>query len=160
MRYIMKQKLFAIGNDFTIKDENEQDRYFVDGKVFTIGKKFSFQDMQKKELARIEQKLLSWKRTFNIFRGSEIAATVSRDLFSFFKPSFTITTPGTDTLTVGGSFTQREFEFRRNGNTVATVSKQFFTWSDTYGVDVADGEDDVLILSAVVVIDMICHEKK
>jgi len=37
---------------------------------------------------------------------------------------------------------------------VATVSKQWFTFTDTYGVDVAAGEDDVLILASSVVIDM------
>ena len=27
----------------------------------------------------------------------------------------------------------------------------------SYGVDIADGEDDVLILASTVVIDMVCH---
>ena len=40
---------------------------------------------------------------------------------------------------------------------VATVSKQWFTWTDTYGVEIADGEDDILILASTVVIDMVCH---
>ena len=43
---------------------------------------------------------------------------------------------------------------------VAEVSKRWFSWNDTYGVDVADGEDDVLILASSVVIDMICHGDK
>src|SRR6056297_2613648 len=28
MRYVMRQKLLSFGDDFTIKDENNQDRYF------------------------------------------------------------------------------------------------------------------------------------
>jgi len=40
---------------------------------------------------------------------------------------------------------------------VATVSKQWFSWTDTYGVEVADGEDAVLLLASTVVIDMVCH---
>jgi uncharacterized protein YxjI len=39
----------------------------------------------------------------------------------------------------------------------ATVSKQWFAWSDTYGVDIAEGEDDILILVSTVVVDMACH---
>jgi uncharacterized protein YxjI len=30
----------------------------------------------------------------------------------------------------------------------------------SYGVEIAEGEDDVLILAAAVVIDMICHDDK
>ena len=46
----------------------------------------------------------------------------------------------------------------RDGRTVATVSKQWFTFRDTYGVEIEDGEDAVLILASAVVVDMACHE--
>ena len=42
---------------------------------------------------------------------------------------------------------------------VASVSKRFFSWTDTYGVDVAPGEDDVLILACTVVVDMATRKK-
>ena len=63
MRYMMKQKLFCWGDDFTIKDEAGTDRFFVDGKAFSLGKQLSFQDMQGQELAFIRQKLLAWGPT-------------------------------------------------------------------------------------------------
>jgi uncharacterized protein YxjI len=40
---------------------------------------------------------------------------------------------------------------------VAVCSKRWFRFSDTYGIDVEAGEDDVLILASSVVIDMVCH---
>ena len=40
---------------------------------------------------------------------------------------------------------------------VATVSKRWFSFTDTYGIEVADGEDPVLILASAVVVDMVCH---
>ena len=64
MRYVMKQKLFAFGDDFTIKDENGRDAFFVDGKAFSLGDQLSFQDMQGKELAYIKQKLFAWGKTY------------------------------------------------------------------------------------------------
>ena len=64
MRYVMKQKLFSLGDDFYIKDESGGDVFFVDGKVFTLGKKLSFQDLEGNELAFIKQKLLSWGPTY------------------------------------------------------------------------------------------------
>jgi uncharacterized protein YxjI len=59
----MKQKIFAWGDDFTIKDEQGREAYFVDGKVFSWGDKLSFQDMAGNELAFIKQKLLSLQST-------------------------------------------------------------------------------------------------
>jgi uncharacterized protein YxjI len=40
------------------------------------------------------------------------------------------------------------------------VSRRWFSWANTYGVDIAEGEDDILILASRVVIDMACHEHK
>jgi uncharacterized protein YxjI len=160
MRYVMKQKMFGIGGDFIIKDENQQDRYLVDGKVFTIGKKFIFKDMQGDELGRIQQKLFALRKTFHIYRSKELIATVSKNLFSLFKTKFRIDVPGPEDIDVTGNFFAHEYAFTRNGQQIATVSKQFFSWTDTYGIDIGEGEDDILILSAAVIIDTCCHEAK
>jgi uncharacterized protein YxjI len=69
MRYVMKQKLFRWGDDFTIKTQVVRDVFFVYGKGFSIGAKLSFQDMQGKELAFIRQKLLAWGPTHEIHRA-------------------------------------------------------------------------------------------
>lgn len=157
MRYVMKQKLFSWGDDFTIKNEAGDDVYFVDGKAFSFGDKLSFQDMKGHELAFIKQKVLSWGPTYEIERGGEVVAVVKKKLFAPLHHRFTVDVPGPDDLEANGSFTDHEYTFRRGERTVATVSKQWFSWADTYGVDIADGEDDILILTSTVVIDMACH---
>ncbi len=54
-----------------------------------------------------------------------------------------------------------EYAFEDSGGrTVATVSKRWFSWTDSYGVEIADGADEVLILAATVVIDLRCHGDK
>jgi uncharacterized protein YxjI len=157
MRYLMKQKLFCFGDDFTIKDEAGNDVFFVDGKVFSLGDKLSFQDLNGNELAFIQQKLLSWGPTYEIYRDGELAAVVKKELFTFFNCRFTVDVPGPDDYEAQGNFTDMEYTFTRGGGQVAEVSKRWFAFSDTYGVDIADGEDDVLILASTVVIDMVCH---
>ena len=153
----MKQKLFSWGDDFYIKDEYERDLFFVDGKTFSIGDKLSFQDLAGNELAFIKQKLLSWGPTYEIYRQGRLAAIVKQELFTFFHYKFTVDVPGPDDLEVEGDFTGFEYNFTRGGRTVANVSKKWFSWSDTYGVDIAQGEDVILILASTVVIDMACH---
>lgn len=157
MRYLLRQKLFSWGDDFTIKDENERDAFFVDGKMFSFGDQLSFQDMQGNELAYIKEKVFAWGKTFEIYRSGRLAAVVKKELFTFFKCRFTVDVPGPDDLEATGDFLDHEYEFRRGDRTVASVSKQWFTLRDTYGIDVADNEDAVLVLASAVVVDMACH---
>lgn len=157
MRYAMKQKLLSWGDDFVIKNEDGQDIFYVDGKAFSLGNQLSFQDMQGNELAFIRQRLLAWGPTYEISSGGELRAVVTKSLFTLFQCHFTVDVPGPDDLEARGSFTDHEYEFARGNRIVAAVSKQWFAWTDTYGVDVAEGEDDILILAATVVIDMACH---
>jgi uncharacterized protein YxjI len=157
MRYVMKQKLFCWGDDFVIKNDAGDDVFFVDGKAFSLGAKLSFQDMQGHELAFIRQKLLSWGPTYEITREGTVAAVVKKHLFTLFRCRFTVDVPGPDDLEAQGSFLDLEYRFERGGQVVAEVSKRWFSWADTYGVDIGGGEDDVLILASTVVIDMVCH---
>jgi uncharacterized protein YxjI len=157
MRYVMKQKLFCWGDDFRIQNAEGQDVFFVDGRAFSIGDKLSFQDMSGNELAFIRQKLLAWGPTYEIYRAGELAAVVKKEVFTLFRCRFTVDVPGPDDLEAQGSFMDMEYTFERRGQVAAEVSKRWFAWSDTYGVDVAEGEDDVLILASTVVIDMVCH---
>jgi uncharacterized protein YxjI len=157
MRYMMKQKLFSWGDDFTIRNEAGEDVFFVDGKAFSFGDKLSFQDMQKNELAFIRQKLLAWGPTYEITRDGALAAVVKKHLFTLFRCKFTVDVPGPDDLEAEGSFLDMEYTFTRSGQSVAEVSKRWFSFTDTYGVDIQEGEDDVLILASTVVIDMACH---
>jgi uncharacterized protein YxjI len=158
MRYVMKQKLWAWGDDFTIKDENGQDRFYVDGKAFSLGDQLSFQDMQHNELAYIKQKLLSWGPTYEIWHHGQLFAVVKEHLWSFMKYRFTVDVnadgPSPDDIEIAGNFSSHEYAFTRGGRQVAQVSMKWFSWADTYGVDVSPGTDDVLILACTVVVDM------
>jgi uncharacterized protein YxjI len=158
MRYQLKEKFLSIGNDFRIKSESGDDVFYVDGKAFSIGDKLSFQDMQGHELAFIREKLLSWGKTYEIYRGGTLAAVVKKHMFTLFRCKFSVDVPGPDDLEASGDFLDHEYAFTRGGREVASVSKRWFSWTDTYGVDIATGEDDVLLLASAVVIDQICHE--
>ncbi len=158
MRYLMRQKFWSWGDDFIIKDEHGRDVFYVDGKAFSWGDKLSFQDMQKQELAYIRQKLLSWGPTYEIDVHGRQTAVVKKHLFTFLRCRFTIDVPGPDDLEATGSILDHEYRFERHGQAVAEVSKRWFSFRDTYGIDIADGEDAVLILATAVVIDLVCHD--
>ncbi len=160
MRYVLKQKWLSWGEDFRIQNDAGEEVFFVDGKPFSIGDKLSFQDMTGRELAFIRQKVLAWGPTYEIHRASELAAVVKKHLFTLFRCKFSVDVPGPDDLEAQGSFLDYEYTFTRAAREVAWVSKRWFSWTDTYGVEIAEGEDTVLILASTVVIDLVCHEKR
>ncbi|MBE2249889.1 MAG: LURP-one-related family protein [Myxococcus sp.] len=158
MKYVVKQKLFSFGDDFAIKDESGREVYSVDGRAFTLlREKLAFLDAQKREVAFIRERLVALTPSYEILRDGKVAAVVKKDFINLFRVGFTVDVPGPDDLEATGSLLEHEYTFKRGGRVVAEVSKRWFSLTDTYGVDVAEGEDEVLVLASTVVIDMLCH---
>jgi uncharacterized protein YxjI len=159
MAYRIKEKFWSWGNDFTIANEHGVDQFLVDGQAFSWGAKLSFQDIFGNELAFISQKLMSWKPCYQIFRGDKMFAEVIKE-FSWFNQKFTLDVPGPNDYQIDGSFWQHEYSITRSGRQVASISKTYWDWTDSYGIDIIDGEDDVSILCACIVIDQVLHDEK
>jgi uncharacterized protein YxjI len=154
----MKQKLFSFGDDFTIQNEEAQPAFFVDGKMFSLGNQLSLQNLQHQELVAIRQKIFAWGPTYEIYRDGVLTGVVKKHLLTFFHCRLTVDVPGPEDFKAEGNLTDHEYAFRRGPRTVATVSKRWFALGDTYGVDVDEGEDDVLLLASTIVIDLACHD--
>ena len=153
----MRQRILSWGDDFAIRNADGEDAYYVDGKVFSFGDKLSFRDAQGNEAALIDQKLLALGPQYEIIRGGKTVAVVKKHLFTLLRARFTIDVPGPDDLEARGNFLDHEYTFDRAGREVARVSKKWFSFTDTYGIDIDDQEDDVLILASAVVIDLVSH---
>lgn len=158
MRYKIKQKIFSFGDDFTVKDANDYDRFIVKGKVFSLGDKLKVTDLDGNEIAYIEQELFRFLPKYNIYVNGHHRATVKKEL-SFFKPKFFIES-STGNYSIEGNILSYDFNILKNNQIVAVINKGWFTLSDTYGVDVVDHEDHGFILSLVIVIDQTLHDSK
>ena len=157
MIYGIKEKFWSWGNDFTITDQLGAPQFLIDGQAFSWGDKLSFQDMQGNELAFISQKLFSFQPRYQILVNGNLFAEVVKE-FTWFKKKFTLDVPGPNDYEIDGSFWEHEFEFRRSGRRVASVSKSYWDWTDSYGVDIIEDEDEVSILCACIVIDQVLHD--
>ncbi|MHB0998387.1 MAG: LURP-one-related/scramblase family protein [Armatimonadota bacterium] len=158
MRYAMKQQWLSLTDTYNIRDDAGQDFYLVRGEFFTIGARLSFQDMAGNELMYIKQRVLSWGPTYELYKDGVLCAEVRKALFTFFSCRFTVDVPGPDDMEAQGDLLDHEYTFIQRETPVAHVSKQWFSWSDTYGIDIAEGQDDILILASAVIIDLACHE--
>ena len=132
----------------------------MDGRVFSFGDKLSIHDMAGNEVAFISQRLLSWGPKYEIHRPGHGVAEIAKEHFTFFHCKFNVDGPGDEDYEATGDFFDHEYEIQRGSGVAAQVSKRWFTFTDSYGIDIADGEDPVLLLATAVVIDLVCHDAK
>lgn len=156
MRFMIKQKIFSFGDNFTINDELGNPHYLVRGKVFSLGDKLRIYDMQGNELIYIEQKLFKLLPEYTIYYNGSPAAKVKKE-FTFFKPKFNIESY-IGNYTIDGNFWGMDYVILKAGSFAAQISKKWFALRDTYGVDISDDEDHAFILALVIVIDQVVHD--
>jgi uncharacterized protein YxjI len=154
MRYVVREKFFHLGEDSTITNEAGQPVYQVDGKVFTLHHTMVMRDMAGREVATIRQRMIALRPTWEITRGGEELAEVRKKLLTFLGDRFTVDIPGPEDLEVRGNIFEHEYSITRGGQAVATVSKRWISLTATYGVDIASGQDDALILACVLILDV------
>lgn len=156
---MIQEEFWALGDDFHILDERGNPVYRVDGKAFSWGDKLSFQDMRGRELAFISQQLLTFFPKYDIYRDGNLFAEMTKE-FSWFHKTFTLDIPGPNDYSINGSFWDHQYEFLREGRAVAQVTKAVWSWNHCYGVEIDEGEDDVSILCAAIVIDQVLHDER
>lgn len=157
-RYKMRQKMISIGEDFTIEDEHGNVAYRVDAKVMRVRETFVLEDANGKEVATIREKKLSLHDSMNVLRDGDVVATITKAWFAPFRDKFEIDVKGGKTLVGRGNVLDHEYEITRGDEVVARISKKWFTLTDTYGIDIAAGQDEALILAAAVAIDELAHD--
>jgi uncharacterized protein YxjI len=151
-RFLMREKLLAIGDDFWIENDQGERVYKVNGKALRIRQTFVLEDTSGGEVARIQERKLSVRDKVAIERHGDTAATVRKALVGF-RDRFAIEVEHGDDMKAHGNIVDHEYEIERDGETVAEISKKWFRVRDAYAVDIARGEDIPLILAITVAID-------
>jgi len=160
-RYKIRQNLISIGDDFWIENAEGKKVFKVDGKVLRIRKTLVFEDAHGKKLAQIQERLLTIRDTMVIddADGKEIAS-IKKALIAPLRDRWTVKVKNGEDLDVQGSILDHEYSIRQGRNKVAEVSKKWFSFTDTYGVEIDPGQNDILILAVAVAIDMMAHPDK
>ncbi|HEX6555496.1 MAG TPA: LURP-one-related family protein [Ktedonobacteraceae bacterium] len=160
MRYVIREKFFRLGEDSTITDEFGRPVIEVDGKVFSIHDTLIMRDLNGNELARIKKQLVALSPTYHVTRNGQELAAIRKKIFSPFVDRYSVDIAGSEELHVTGSIFEHDYTIRRGNQVVATVSKAWLSLTETYGVDIAPGEDDLLILATVLALDLTEDEER
>ena len=151
MKLYIKEKVFSWGDKFTVKDEHGNDKYFVQGEVFSWGKKLHVYDSVDREVAFIKQEVWSFLPRFYVFCGDEQIAEIKKE-FTFLFPKYSIQGLGWE---IEGKLMAHDYEIIKNGKSIVTISKEWMTWGDSYELNIANPEDEIVALAVVLTIDCV-----
>lgn len=147
----MKQKVFSLGEKFTVKDHHDEDKYFIEGSFFKVPKTFTIKDANHQEVGVITKKIFSFLPKFYVEVHGKEVVTIHKE-FSFFKARYRM--DGED-IRVQGDWWDKHFDILARGTVVGHVNEKWFTWGDTYEIDIEDEAYEHTILSLVVAIDFV-----
>lgn len=147
----IKQKVFSLSEKFTVKNQQEQDVYYVEGSFMRIPKTFSIMNTADEEVALITKKVFSFLPKFFVEVDGREVLTIKKE-FSFLKARYTIDSAD---IEVHGNWWDMDFQVIQRGAVIGEVNKKWFTWGDSYSVQVFEEEMEAIIIAIVVAIDCV-----
>ncbi len=156
MKLYMKQHIFTWGDRFSIYDAEGNTVYSVQGEIFTLGKKLHVYDQLQNEVALLQQELFTFFPKYRIYQGQTLTATVEKQ-FAFFRDEYTVDSFG---WFISGDVFNHEYSINKEGCTVASVYKEWFTLGDAYAIDIASDVDPVNALAVALVIDAVISARR
>ena len=158
-RYKIRQKMISIGDDFWIENQEGQRVFKVDGKALRLRKTLLFEDMSGNKLCQIQERWLPIKETMAIddANGNQMAV-VKKALIAPLRDHWSVNVKNGPDLDVQGNILDHEYAIKQGWNKVAEVSKRWISLTDTYTVEIDEGQNDVLILAIAIAIDMMAHD--
>jgi uncharacterized protein YxjI len=150
MKLLIEQKIFSFRDCFSVLDESGNERYYVKSALFSWGKKLYVTNAEGREVAYIEQQLFTFRPRYAVYADGHLIGEVVKE-FSFFRPSFSLDCRDWQ---VEGDLFEWDYEIcDRDGNTVASISKELFNFTDTYTINVREPVDSLHALMVVLAID-------
>ncbi len=156
MKLYINQHVFTIGASFAVRDEAGQEIYQVEGEIFTLGRRLHVCDRQEREVLYLRQEVPSFLRSYQVIIDGREVACIRQD-FALFHHRFYVEGPGWD---VEGEFLAHEYAITCGSRTVATISKEWMTWGDSYELNVANPADALTALAVVLAIDCVLASSK
>lgn len=147
----IKEKVLSLSGKFTVKDHLENDVYYVEGSFMQIPKTFSIMNTSREEIALVTKKVFSFLPKFFVNVNGLEVMTIKKE-FTFFKPRYTIDAHG---LEVRGNWWEMNFQVFRQGEVIGNVNKKWFTWGDSYEVQILDEDMETMIIALVIAIDRV-----
>lgn len=157
--YRMTEKLFSVGDDYWIENERGKKAFYVDGKALRLQDTLILKDRDGNEVYKIKERLFKLRDTMDIKRDGTTIAIVKKAFMTFIREKWEVELADGPDMEIQGDISDYDYSIEADGQRVARISKRFFSLSDSYGIEIAPGQDDALILAIAAAIDQMAHDR-
>jgi len=158
MQYFIKEKVFSFKDKFDITNEQQELLYQVEGKMFSFKNKLDLLLPSGEQIMYAEKKLFKIFPEFNIYSPTGEPLARIKQRFGF-RPKFDVF-EGHNELRVEGNFIAHSFTVEKNGKMAASIIKKYFSFGDSYMIDVLDENSSILYMFIVIIIDQIAESNR
>jgi uncharacterized protein YxjI len=159
MKFLMRERMFSIGDDYWIEDENGDRAFLVDGKALRLRQTFELKDAAGETLAVIKKKVISVRDTMIVERDGDTVAKVHKKLFSPLRHKMVIELDGGQEWTANGDIIEKNYEIEGEEGTIARTSRKWFRIRESYGIEI-DHPDVPLVIAVAVAVEELAHADK
>lgn len=160
MKYVVREKMFAIGDDFWIEDESGNRAFYVDGKVLRVRETLELQDPSGAVVAVVHKKLLSLRDAMTVERDGQVLVTVKKKRLALLHEVYRAELASGEELEIRGDLIDKEFDIEYEGERLARISRRWFSLRDAYAIDVEREDADAAMLIAIAVcVDRLVHKE-
>ncbi len=150
MQLRIKQRVFSWSDTYDVFDEAGEARYYVKAEMFSFGHQIHvYEKRTGREVGAIRQKLLTFLPTFEIVIDGRTVGTVKRQ-FTLFSHRYDVDYRGWEAV---GDLFGWDYRVMQGSQEVMSISKQLFTWGDTYTLDYTNPANELPGLLLVIAID-------
>ena len=159
-RYQMREKLVSIGDDSWIENEAGERVFKVDGKAVRVRDTLDLEDAHGTKVCKIQTRALRVRDSMEIEGpdGSRLAL-VKKAMITPLRERWSVDRPDGEDWKVQGNIVDHEYEIEADGTKIAEISKKWFRVRDTYGVEIAPGQNAALVLAVTVAVDSMAHPR-
>ena len=149
MKLLFKQGLFSWFDSYDIYNEAGQTVYTVRGQL-SWGHCLKIYDALGNEIGTVKEKIFAFLPKFEMYLGNQYIGCICKEL-SFFRHKYHIECNGWQ---VEGDWLEWDYQIiSQTGQSVASITKEIWNWTDTYVIDVPDPQNALCALMIVLAID-------
>lgn len=151
----IKQKVWGVGEKFTVMDEDRHPNYYVEGSFLKLPKEFRIKNNYGRQIGTITKKVFSMLPKFYIEVSGKEPMILEKE-FTLFKAKYLVVSKG---IRIEGNLWDMNFSVYTCGKQVATIAKRWLSWGDAYEVTILDETMEEIVVALVVAIDCVKAEE-
>ncbi|WP_327289842.1 LURP-one-related/scramblase family protein [Streptomyces sp. NBC_01198] len=151
MKYVVREKMFAVGDDYWIEDEDGRKAFYVDGKALRVRETLELQDPSGAVLVVIHKKLISVRDAMTIERDGDVLVTVRKKRLTLLHEAYRAHLASGEELEIRGDLIGKEFDIEYEGERLARISRRWFSLRDAYAIDIERPDADAAMLIAIAI---------